>query len=183
MPFRGESVVRETHPEPSVKIFPTPLRLLCSTMLAILFIALGAWLLSLGAVAEGVLGAFCLVYFGLMATHLLRLLGARRPIVVLDGNGITDNSLALSVPFVSWDEMTGFRRGGRWVTVDVADPAAVLARIDPARRLLLVLNRRLNRGGVQFLTVGTARVSVDQLISEIDALAPAHVRRPWNPDA
>jgi hypothetical protein len=183
MPIWGEPVVRETHPEPSVRIFPTPLRLLGVILLAVLFAAFGAWLLSLGAVHTGVLGAFCLAYFGLTAIHLLRLLGTRRPIVVLDSNGITDRSILLSVPFVSWDEMTDFRHGRRWVTVDVADPAAVRARIDLARRLLLALNRVFGRGGVQYLTLGTSSVSVDQLMSEIDALAPAHVRRPWDPDA
>lgn len=74
------------------------------------------------------------------------------------------------------------RLSARRAVGDSGRPATVRARIDPARRLLLVLNRVLVRRGVQFLTVGTSPVSVDQLIREIDALAPAHVRRPWSPE-
>jgi hypothetical protein len=137
------------------------------------------WFLSLGAVTGWILGGVCVLFFGVAGVHQVRLLVNRRPAIVIDGKGLTDNTLALSVSFLPWAEVTSFRSGGRWVVVEVADIQTVRARISPARRLMLLANRAFDRGGALYVTPGTSPISVDDLIREIDLLAPQHVRRPW----
>lgn len=102
---------------------PTPLRLPRSykrTVLTIVgslgFVVLGIVMVSWGLSAElqGIkpilyllVGILSIVVFGLFAVLVVRM--ACRPPLVVDDRGITDNTSALSIGFIPWEQALGFR--------------------------------------------------------------------------
>lgn len=107
---------------------------------AVLFVALGAWLLLDVASEEsgyyrlfvqgvGLLG---IVFFGFMGLIGVRKLFDNQPGLIIDREGIHDNSSAISAGLVDWKDITGFRRlkirSTKFIMVDVADPEKYIAR-------------------------------------------------------
>lgn len=107
---------------------------------AVMFVVLGAWLFVDVASEEsgfykfflqgiGVLGA---VFFGYMGAVGVRKLFDNQPGLIIDREGIHDNSSAISAGLVEWKDITGFRslkiRSTRFIMIDVFDPEKYIAR-------------------------------------------------------
>lgn len=121
--------------------------LMCLLSLTILYWGIGSG--KPMATVEGILiGATGLLFFGFSLAALAARLFDRRPAIVLDVRGITDQASATSMGFVPWEEVAGVRltesAGRKFIAVDLVDPMRVLkeAPIGPVGRLFARHNLR-----------------------------------------
>ncbi len=165
---------------------------------SVVFALMGVLLLTAHSPAERVVGGVCAAGFGLTAV-LLALPRRTTPALVLDAHGLTDAASGAAAGFVAWSAVTGVveqrLRGQRYLSVLVADPNAVLARVDPAVRAamrgnLALLDTPVNIPmrplpiGVAELALGFARRTPSALPAALRARLPADVQaRPPATDA
>lgn len=142
---------------------------------AILFVALGAWLLLDVAGEEsgyyrlfiqgvGLLG---IVFFGFMGLIGVRKLFDNQPGLSIDREGIHDNSSAISAGLVEWKDITGFRslkiRSTKFIMVDVEDPEKYIARAkNGIAKKAMQANDKLY-GSPIAITSGALKYDFDQL--------------------
>ena len=105
--------------------------------------------------------------FGLCALYALRRLIVRRPVLVIDRNGIDDRSSLISAGLMGWDEIeavTPYRFRGQWMLgILPVDSDAVIARQRWYKRLLIRQNERL----------GCPPVNIPQVVLPMDVHALA----------
>jgi len=86
-------------------------------------------------------------FFGYCFLYLLYRLAVRTPSLVVSAEGILDNATALGAGMVRWEEVREVRATSfgtrRMVVIVPKDEAAILARQNPAKRLLMRANKRL----------------------------------------
>ena len=104
----------------------------------------------------------------------------RRPGLVLDRDGIIDNSTGVAAGRVRWEEITDirFRMMGRqrFVTIDVVDPRRFVERGGAVRRLMTRLNTTTLGSPINIATDGLA-ISPDELFRQIEIFYAAYGRR------
>ncbi len=142
---------------------------------AVLFVALGAWLLL--DVANGESGFYRLflqgvgllgiVFFGFMGLIGVRKLFDNQPGVIIDREGIHDNTSSISAGLVEWKDIRGFRnlkiRSTRFIMVDVEDPEKYIARAkNGIARKAMQANNKLY-GSPVAITSGALQYDFDQL--------------------
>lgn len=90
-----------------------------------------------------VLGFISLVLFGYFLGLYIPRLKDRGPALIIDENGITDHSSAISAGFIKWDDVTGIKRktiaSRKWIIVMVRNPEEYIVRSNSN-----VLTRALN---------------------------------------
>jgi hypothetical protein len=126
---------------------------------SLLFVFAGAWIFGLDAaeiaaqrrynnplIMHGA-GMAAMMLGGLGAIVMVRKLVDRRPGLVLDAHGLTDNSSAVSAGLIPWRDIAGFEvhriQGQRLLYVLLHDPDAYIARCGPIKRVLLRANQRI----------------------------------------
>jgi hypothetical protein len=140
-----------------------------------LFTAFGAALLYYGTTEAGfaevgwlVLGIVIAGFFGLCTGFLLvRVLGDRRPALVLSAKGLTDNSLAFPAGFIAWRDIEAVRANLRWVALQLRDESRMLARQPAWRRKLMRWNAR-RFGGDVLINTGGLLVQPEDLLRLIN---------------
>lgn len=171
----SERIVRVAGPDPSLTVYPQRGKQVALGLGAVVFVVLGVVLLLSGGVVRPVVGVVTILVFGLFGALWVRQMASQRPALVVDTRGITDHASAIGAGFVPWGEIVGL---GTWssngqtiVTVGVADPAAVLARVGPVARIPMRANVRLC-GSPVTLPTNALPFTADELIREIAAFAP-----------
>jgi hypothetical protein len=143
------------------------------------FVAGGAWMLHLSAadierlpgfnlpwLTHG-LGVVLVVFFGLGVLVGVRKLLDRRPGLVLDAQGLHDNTSGVSAGLVPWRDVTGFSVfeafGQRSLIVHVSDPSKYAALGGIAGRALRRINLKLC-GSPVTLASQSLQVGFDELV-------------------
>jgi hypothetical protein len=112
------------------------------------------------------LGFVTLLFFGVAGGVLLRRLFGHRIALVIDRNGIVDNSTATPAGRVAWEEMTRIgifeaARGARFIGIDVRDREALYARAK--RPAMLRENVRMYDYPVQISEIALDRRAEEML--------------------
>jgi len=119
-------------------------------------------------------------FFGLCGLYCFVKMCDRSPGLVLDRDGIIDNSTGVAAGRVRWEEITDirFRLMGRqrFVTIDVVDPRRFVERGGAVRRLLTRLNTTTLGSPINIATDGLA-ISPDELFRQIEIFYAAYGRR------
>jgi hypothetical protein len=121
---------------------------------ALLFVATGVWLLAIADTQRRypplyveAVSVAAIAFFGLCAIYGLIKLLDRSPGLVLDREGIIDNSSALAAGRVRWNEINDIRvvtvSGQRFLAVFVADPGRYLGRGNALIRWFVSMNYKL----------------------------------------
>lgn len=149
----------------------------------LLFVALGAWLLSLdpAGIAEHsrfrspvlvyAVGLTSIVLFGAILVFNARKLFDRRPGMVLDSAGLHDNSSGTAAGFVPWSDIVDIGTyktfNQRVLVVAVADPAKYLGGGNAVTRYLRKANLKLCGSPI---TISTAplKIRFDDLRNAIE---------------
>jgi hypothetical protein len=144
------------------------------------WMAAGASLLGTGVAAVCVGGLVLCALYGVLR------IWDRTPGLVLDRDGIIDNSTGFAAGRVRWDEITDirFRRIGRQrvVTIDVVDPRRFVERGGAATRLVKRVNTATLGSPINIPTDGLA-ISPDALFRELEIFYAAYGRRRSPPGA
>lgn len=148
------------------------------------FVAVSAWLLTLDAdwivqnqrfgsplLVRGI-GVLGILFFGALAIFNLRKVLDRRPGIVLNEDGLLDNSTGVSVGFVPWSEITGVDTyktfNQRTLVVRVSDPRKYLGGGNAIIRYLRRSNLKLC-GSPVTITPTALKIRYDDLMTEIQS--------------
>jgi len=147
---------------------------------SVAFVAGGWWMLHLGAAdierlpgfnlpwLTHALGIVLVVFFGLGVLVGLRQLLDRRPGLVLDAQGLHDNTSGVSAGLVPWSDITGFSvfqiYGQRSLIVHVSDTAKYAARGGFVGRMLRHMNLKLC-GSPVAITAQSLQIDFDDLLA------------------
>lgn len=121
-------------------------------------------------------GYICTIIFVLAATIVSNKVFKRTPGLQIDNEGITDNSLGVLFPTVSWKEITGIKKmhgaGENFITVMIREPEAYINReANSVKRKMLELNYQSLKTPVN-IAVGRLKADADELyklvISELE---------------
>jgi hypothetical protein len=146
---------------------------------AVGFVVLSVWIWSLadaqprfhphflrGVAAAGV------GFFGLCAAYGCLKFFDCKPGLVIDREGIIDNSSAVAVGRIPWEHVVGFRvgevYGQRILTIDVVDPQLYAGRGKAFQRLLHAANLRMTGSPINIAS-GALRADMDELIEVLTA--------------
>ncbi|MEK4044235.1 STM3941 family protein [Paenibacillus sp. FSL H8-0048] len=117
------------------------------------------------------LGIVCTVLFGLSALVLLIMLLRRTPLIVVDAQGIDDQSSAIPAGRLMWEEISDIRlirySGQKNICIYLTDPKAYLARQRGWRRWLMAINQRLVGTPVN-IAGQSMGVSLEQVYEEME---------------
>jgi hypothetical protein len=131
-----------------------------------------ALFVELAAIAGGTFFAAC----GLAA--LFKLFDSA-PGLIIDAEGIVDNSSGVSAGRIPWKDIRGFHvttiRSQRFLTVEVHDAQKYIRRANGLKRLLVSMNAKYFGGPVQIST-NALRISFDRLQSLANEALERHRR-------
>jgi hypothetical protein len=149
---------------------------------SIAFVVAGAWMWSI-AESQPILdtiwlrtvGAAGVLFFGGCGAFACYKAVDRRPALMIDREGIVDNSSAVCAGRVPWRDIVDIRvseiAGQRVLTIDVCDPQRYLERGGAMRRWLTAANTRLVGGPVN-ISASALGVRFDELVNLlVEALA------------
>lgn len=112
-------------------------------LLAIGFVALGLWLVLAGT--SVLVGWVNVAFFGFCAVTFARQLADRRPRIVVDDKGVTDNTLGVGC--IEWGDIvsTELRRipGNTFLCLELRQPSKYLSRMSPVVREMTQANKAL----------------------------------------
>ncbi|TWR24571.1 hypothetical protein FPZ42_15855 [Mucilaginibacter achroorhodeus] len=78
------------------------------------------------------IGIVCTVFFGVVALYIVSKLFDARPGMIIDNDGLTDNSSMFAVGFVPWEDVLGFNvvnvASQKFIMVLVDDPDGYIRR-------------------------------------------------------
>jgi hypothetical protein len=124
-------------------------------------------------------GLACVVFFGLcMIAALIKLLDAS-PALILDDQGLTNNSGILGSSFVPWSEITGFQvhqiKRQRILYVLLRDPSSYLSTLTPFKRRLLKATLSIGPSPIA-ISSNLLSVRTDDLMEDLNARLSAFRR-------
>jgi hypothetical protein len=118
------------------------------------FVAIGVWLLTINAadISQGrsfrlffnspllarALGVLSIVFFGFTGVYGIKKFFDKRPGLILDSSGITDNASAAAAGFIPWSDVLGFdvfeMNKSKMLVVMVSDPEKYIDRGNAVKR-------------------------------------------------
>jgi hypothetical protein len=120
------------------------------------FVALGLWLALSGS--SVVIGWINVAFFGACSVIYIRHLADRRPRIVVDECGVTDN--LLGVGCIEWADVVGaelrFVRGSPILSLELRDPSKYVIRLSPFMRRMTAANKVLGFTEISLSLVGLA---------------------------
>lgn len=153
-----------------VELYPRRGRVALTAAGAVVFVLLGAWLLTFGEVRPVVAGAAAVLFFGIVAVLLARRSRDRSPALVIDRDGLHDNASALAAGLVPWGQITGIGTLEVWsqrmLAVQLVDPEPLLARLGPVRGRVARANLQ-RYGAAVHIPQNMLPITVDEVCAEI----------------
>lgn len=149
-------------------------------LIGVVFVALGAWMIAMpDADIEAQrrfnspwlihgLGWAAVLFFGLCSLVAARNLFSSRPGLVLDREGLTDQSSGLAVGFIPWRDIAGFEpcilQGQKMLVVLLENPQAYVEKGGPIRRHLYRMNLGLV-GSPFAISANALKLDFDELVA------------------
>ena len=130
-------------------VYPSRWAMVFGAIGSMVFVAFGANLVGEfpDSAFDFVAGTAAIAFFSLTCVYFFFRLAVRRPALVVDGHGLTDNATAMGVGFVGWEEVkrvTVYRFMGQKVLgIEVHDPNAIAARVGVVKRLAMKANMKI----------------------------------------
>lgn len=113
-----------------------------------------------------IVSLFCIIFFGSCGLYNTKKLLNSNPGLVLDSAGIIDNSGAVSVGRISWQDLEGINiteiQGQRFITLYVTKPQKYLQRGGFFKRRINALNYQLYGSPIN-ISVNTLKINFDEL--------------------
>jgi hypothetical protein len=162
-------------------IFPARRRLLGYALLGLVLTAGGVWMLGWAEPTTFIdsramiqaSGAFVTLVFGAGTIFLIGRSSSRRPLVIINNEGILNRETVWDLPLIRWNEITGVwiddELGHRRLRFDLRDPESVIRRCrSPLSRRF---HTRILQSGRSILVVSEdhSAIPLAELKTEIDA--------------
>jgi hypothetical protein len=163
-------------------VYPKKSRIFILGLLSFFFVALGVLFLYIASIADGdvwvlrVVGIISILFFGFGLLYCVYSFLSNKPALIINDEGIHDNSSFLAAGMVKWEEILDFQ----WVHLQrqvflgliTHDPLLIINRTKGFKKVLNKINRRFMGTQVN-IPVRVLACSPDQIIHEIAARSPA----------
>jgi hypothetical protein len=163
-------------------VYPKKSRFFIFGLLSFFFVALGVLFLYLASIADGdvwvlwVVGIISIVFFGFSLLYYVYSFLSNKPALIINDEGIQDNSSYLAAGMVKWEEILDIR----WVNVQrqvflgliTHDPLLIINRTKGFKKVMNKINRRLVGTHVN-IPMQILACSPNQLFNEIAIRSPA----------
>ena len=179
--------------EKEIIIYPSILKLVGVFILSIIFVLIGAILITLGfnidigidtsikegysRSAIGVVGIVGCLFFGLCGIYIAKRLFVRKPSIIINEDGFTDNASAVGVGFLKWSEIKGFKvydfMGQKFLGIEPIDIEGTLKRASKAKRILLNMNKGLGTAVIN-IPQNTVRMPLEKVYDKMVELSNKH---------
>uniref|UniRef100_A0A7C3IHS4 Photosystem I assembly protein Ycf4 n=1 Tax=Gracilinema caldarium TaxID=215591 RepID=A0A7C3IHS4_9SPIR len=134
------------------------------TLGASLFVTLGIWLLQL----QFMVGILAISFFGLCLVFSVAKLFDKKPGLILNEEGLIDNSSGVSAGFIPWSEVTGFSifeiQKQKMLVVGIRNPEKYIEHSSSLKRMINKANYNLC-GSPVAITSNTLKMKFDELTS------------------
>ncbi len=118
------------------------------------FVLLSLWLVSIGNEQDRyapifleVVGWLGTVFFGFCGMYALYKLFDTRPGLIIDENGILDNSSAASGHLIKWERIIGLRMGQvrstKFILLDLVDPERFVSEVSGVKKALMLMTYKM----------------------------------------
>ncbi len=155
-----------------IALSKTKITLLCLCSFA--FVAGSYWIWSIADAQPRFNPLFCkaiavagAIFFGLCGFYSCMKIFDGKPGLIIDKEGIVDNSSGVAAGRIPWDEINGFAVGGngrqRFVVIYVIDPQRYVDRGGSLKRMLNAANLRFMGSPIN-ISSNTLNVSFDELL-------------------
>jgi hypothetical protein len=128
------------------------------TLGSLLFVVIGIAMVLTEHGILRIVGVVCTLFFGLCVVCWGRKLLDTRPGLVIDGEGIHDNSSAAPFGRLAWGEIAGFRlvevRGQKMFAIDLRDPETFIQSAARIRKLAYRANMKLMGSPIAVTSIG-----------------------------
>ena len=135
------------------------------------FVIIGLWML----IAEDlilfrIIGVVCFLYFGLCTVLYVVKLFSKKPMLVVNEKGITDNTGATSLGFMPWTDIKEIKMISKARSIEVVlfDEEKYLSRLSPIKRIFTD-NRKWGLG-IALIRFNTMGVEFEKAILQMQAL-------------
>ena len=161
-------------------IYPSRNRIVLLFLGSIAFVAIGVWMLTLppGEVGtKGTISAWiCIPFFGTTGVFALTRLFSKKPALIIDQSGITDNASGLSAGFIPWSDITGagiatFQKQ-KFLGISLRNPQDYLEKASLLKRLLMKSNSSWV-GYIVNIPQITLPVAVEDLLAQVNQFKQA----------
>jgi hypothetical protein len=150
-------------------IYPARRRLLLWASLGVLFTIGGAWMLGWAEPTPFIRSKAMIKAMGAFASRA----SSRKPIVIINDEGISSRETLYQLPFVHWEEIAGVsiedELGHRRLRFELHDPEAVIQRCDSS--ISRSFHARMLGSGRSILNVSEDRAAIplDELQKEVES--------------
>ena len=142
------------------------------------FVLIGAWMVSSDP-SVAFWGYLSIVFFGLCAFVFAVQAFQRGPALIVNPDGITDRSTAVSAGFIPWADITGIgsgsMQGQHFIAIQVRDPEKYLNRGNALQRKLKRMNQRSFGMGIAIHT-NSLDVETEELLGLLEGALEARER-------
>ena len=138
---------------------------------AVGFIVAGIWMIITDNQASW--GLIAILFFGLCALFILRMLFCNKPALIVDEHGITDNSSAIAIGFIPWKDIETFTLMNvtteTFIKVEVKNIEEYLNKVSSFKRKVIKTNIALGHGAV-LINLNTTEVKPKNVIKDMQKL-------------
>ncbi|MVP01059.1 hypothetical protein EDM21_16295 [Paenibacillus sp. N10] len=162
----------EAYNENELVIHSSSKKVFVLVIAALAFVVAGGFLFWVGLTDEEesavlmVVGIISIVFFGLCLLYLVFQLFNKKPSLIVNDEGVTDNSSAISGGLIPWQDIEEIilydYMGQRFIGLNLYDTEAYLARQKSMTRMLMKANRGLVRA-----TVNITQASLPYPLEEV----------------
>lgn len=150
--------------EKEIIIYPSVIRMVKLLLLSIPFVLVGVFLIIWGfnidigtdvlmskgeaPVMLGIIGIISCLFFSFCSIYLVIRIFVRKPSVIINEEGFTDNASAIGVGFLKWSEIKDFKiydfMGQKLLGIELKEVEGSLQRVSKIKRRLLKMNLAFN---------------------------------------
>lgn len=152
--------MRQLESARTVALYPSRTKTGGLACLAALFVAIGCFMIAGDEVFPRIIGFLCVFFFGICFLYLAYRTMKRQPSLLIDDEGVTDNSSYIGGGRLTWQDIRAVRlydyMGQRMIGLELHDPQALYDRQSGFKRLLLKANKGLVKPQVNIPQAGLA---------------------------
>jgi len=175
---RGSRVRSNVYTAEEIVEYPNRQRWLGLSLAAAVFVVLGLFMVfgfpgdeQSPPLAYIVVGIICILFFGFCFLHIVSRLINPRPSIVINREGINDQSSAISGGSLKWHEIKEIMlfefMGQHFIGLQLHDTAGYLAGQSGMKKLLMRLNKRMVQATVN-ISQQSVRIPLDQLYAVME---------------
>jgi hypothetical protein len=157
----------------NIVIYPKTSKMLLLGLASLLFVGVSVFMvmnaeeMELSSVLVIALSFLCIPFFSVGFIYTMYRTFHRKPSLVVDEGGITDNSSAISVGFVRWNDIKEMFlyefMGQKFLGIVPKDEQAFFATMSPVKRRLMQVNNRMVKAPVN-ITQNTVSMPLEKVL-------------------